>query len=622
MIKIRTIKYCYVMLIAMTIFIEASLGQSDSPLNYVSRVEAHALSDAVYGDNFGADTLSAGWKLHRGIVDERSGLKSAVYIRESDGQRVLSFAGTETAADWRTNIISSSSIFDWLPHWQYDSAEQIALTNIHENHFSGLGKPLILVGDSKGGGHVEYAGAKTKTMGIAIHPAPLGNVLYARIPDTHKEWANFGGIVRLELKSDPVSKLDFLPGSQHLGVEEVYDTASSYYEGYRKVSFHHRPEFDPYYMVLNHVNRDLLRLALIERESGQLHAPKSPVPVSNQNVDYWATNEKLSVGREYAENLAISVKTLSKELKRWERLNPREGKLTDQLDFFQDAYDLCVAIEKDMAHWNSTGNFVFLRSHTVEALGRLGIDKSVEGFVDYLAKRNGLPKGQKYATFGSKEFLHAAARHIRDGRADIDTIELYLDGFVGLTAGALGYRLGGHKMAATFQEVAMTSAKLARKATAKDFKKIFVWWRGDGHKFIDTWRKVQEFNVANNIAVQSYEEYFGRNSIESQALSSALRNQLSTEADLLERQRLVKHQSSSDKKLLQNLDELENKSALPEQKWKKPDDLAPFEDQPGHKKEGGVVFFKQLKEDNFDEDDSLQELRSKLLKNKSKIRKD
>ena len=126
-------------------------GQINSPVDYVSRVEAHALSDAVYYDKYGVGNLLPGWSFQKGHEDKLSGLKWAVYTRDSDGQRVLAFAGTRNWTDWRNNIISSSSIFDALPpelgsiHLQYDRAEQVALDQLHENKYSGSGKPLILV---------------------------------------------------------------------------------------------------------------------------------------------------------------------------------------------------------------------------------------------------------------------------------------------------------------------------------------------------------------------------------------------------------------------------------------------------------------------------------------------
>lgn len=255
-------------------------GNSDKPTDYISREEALILADAVYEMDYGVSKLPQGWTLYKSQEDNLSGLKYAVYIRTSDGQRVLSFAGTRNWTDWRNNIISSGSVFIFEAlsktigsvHLQYDRALQATLDAKHENKYSGSNRPLIVVGDSKGGGHIEYVGAMTQTLGIARNSAPLGNELLSRISDSNREWANKGGILRLELTSDPVSKLDVLPGSTHLGLEESYRVPVAYREAYKRSISGIIPKLfaEPYYKYISHTERDLLLVAVRQRNQNQL----------------------------------------------------------------------------------------------------------------------------------------------------------------------------------------------------------------------------------------------------------------------------------------------------------------------------------------------------------------
>lgn len=263
-------------------------GASGMPTDYISREEALILADAPYEKDYGVSRLPPDWTLYKTQEDSLSGLRYAVYIRTSDGQRVLSFAGTRNWTDWRNNFISSSSVFAFEVlsksfgslHLQYDRALEATLDAKHENKFNGKGRPLIVVGDSKGGGHVEYVGAMTKTLGIARNPAPIGNELLARIPKSNRDWANKGGILRMELASDPVSKLDVLPGSRHLGVQESYRVPVVYREAYKHRVFNIAPELFPDYLITSHTERDLLLIAVQTDKASRL--PKSQsLPIRN-----------------------------------------------------------------------------------------------------------------------------------------------------------------------------------------------------------------------------------------------------------------------------------------------------------------------------------------------------
>ncbi len=262
--------------------------ESLNPLDHVTRVEALKFSDLVYDGDFGSKRMPDGWKLLRsgdgGLKD--SPLRWAVYERLSDGQRVLSFAGTRSAGDWADNVYSSSSevgaqrlirgdplLYKALglsPHFQYDQAYQKALNEIHANKYSGSGRSLVLVGDSKGGGEVEYVSAMTKTPGIVRNPAPLGDDLRSRIPEENKKWANNGGVLRLELKSDPVSKVDVLPGSVHLGKQESYEIPTAWRDEFMHTVRSPNPVQAiggmAMYSYYSHTERDLLLRAVMDKE--------------------------------------------------------------------------------------------------------------------------------------------------------------------------------------------------------------------------------------------------------------------------------------------------------------------------------------------------------------------
>jgi hypothetical protein len=181
--------------------------------------------------------------------------------------------------------------------------------------------------------------------------------------------------------------------------------------------------------------------------------------------------------------------------------------------FYKDLHTLhsfYIALQKDIEMAKTDQSpMVLLRSHTLEQLGHLGLDK-LPTFVNFLKKTNRLPTSFKLpvATFGAEDFLTGIARHIGSGKADIDTITYYLGGMNKACWATLGYLVGGAKGADLFKSIGGTAAKLFRERTLSKFKDGILAWRKQGEKVVQDWRSAQEIRLEKGLTAQPITEMF------------------------------------------------------------------------------------------------------------------
>ncbi|MCP4367391.1 MAG: hypothetical protein GY797_04635 [Deltaproteobacteria bacterium] len=156
-----------------------------------------------------------------------------------------------------------------------------------------------------------------------------------------------------------------------------------------------------------------------------------------------------------------------------------------------------------------TSRFVLLKSQTLEEIGKIGIKKMPE-VVTALKMKGKLPSSFKVpATFGAEDFAVAIGRNIGSGRADVDTITYYLDGANKAAWGAVGYRIGGAKSAQMFQSIADSVAKAAREVTQPLFNMAVRVSSGQGKKIVDDWQTLQQRRIHHGLNVQSIKDIYG-----------------------------------------------------------------------------------------------------------------
>jgi hypothetical protein len=193
------------------------------------------------------------------------------------------------------------------------------------------------------------------------------------------------------------------------------------------------------------------------------------------------------------------------------------------------AGDLIDAIGKDIEE-TSNERFVLLKSNTLEKVGQVGIENLPKTVV--ALKRSGiLPKTFNLpGTFGAEDIAVAVGRHIGSGKADIDTITYYLDGANQAAWGVLGFMVGGNQGSRLYQSVAKKVAGIARELSQPAFNNTVVALRGQGRELVDDWRTLQKARIHNGLTVQSMRQVYGDDLLLNNGLSMKMINEFDAEA--------------------------------------------------------------------------------------------
>lgn len=252
--------------------------------------------------------------------------------------------------------------------------------------------------------------------------------------------------------------------------------------------------------------------------------------------------QRLLTTRETAERIAHSVKFVKDQFDILNALpddiKASKAGLDKALKQVKIFHALDSSLKKDRQQWNNN-KFVLWKSNTLDTLVQMGADKAAAKFVKlYLSGKNIKGVGSGY---GLDKVVYAGFRSLRDGRVDIKSIELTLDGIAGMTAATATY-LVTHNMKAA-KVASTTSMEMAR--IGRDFmSSVDMWSKGHMQVHLDGYYTKIKQCVQANERVPTPEEYFGADSYVHKAFSKELRNSLNLFAYNNERLKIAKHNDS------------------------------------------------------------------------------
>lgn len=268
------------------------------------------------------------------------------------------------------------------------------------------------------------------------------------------------------------------------------------------------------------------------------------------------------------------------------KLSPREQAFLKAGKYLATVNGLSEAINQDLDD-QSHGSYVFLRSKTLEALGRFGLETMVAlkldeklppssltkglltrvgGFqelVTGLAKQAGSVeadldvvthyvdgikalakvelegRGKLTGRFalldGFQELATAGYRHSRQKRLDVDLVTQYLDAANNLAWTGLGLAAcgGHHGCTAAIQTFGTAVAKAARGGTLGLFQRGVLLLRRQDQTVIDQWRVLQQRNIASGMPVQKISDVYGTELLKQNGLTGAQIRELDRVVDEL-----------------------------------------------------------------------------------------
>lgn len=298
------------------------------------------------------------------------------------------------------------------------------------------------------------------------------------------------------------------------------------------------------------------------------YAPKAQIGVNRRAPQQAHIGQVFLATRPQAENLAASVQTLGKAIKHLSLLDDGgnqmlekvfglgESGLLDRVDKTAKFYNLATAIEKDL-EMGQEGQFVLLRLHTFEQLAHFGFEDILPIFYKQVLKTYRISGathrffGDSAPSLGTVEFLTAAARQVGAGRADVDTITLYIDGLNNLAWGALGLAVcqGSLNCASAYQSIGDTLAKVLRDASEPWFRNAWLRWTKQGRELEDAWRTLQQRNLNDGRAVVSIETVYGRELLKQNGITDDDIDRLNREGAALQELRIAMAKDLSPQKV-------------------------------------------------------------------------
>lgn len=244
-------------------------------------------------------------------------------------------------------------------------------------------------------------------------------------------------------------------------------------------------------------------------------------------------------------------------------LNNQEKALLKGANFIQSIGKLRDGIRKDIND-NTHGKYTFLASETFEALGNFGFDLIDFMGIDELVKKGGKLSYALDQTDGVRELLTGVAKHIGNGKFDVEIVTHYLDGVRSLAKVELkrrhmltgrivqlnGYQAlgiaiyksargdalnvdlvteyvdavnnlawtglgmaacsGNYNCTAAIQEFGKTMAKVLRKTTEPLFVKAVAAMSGNKRKTIQQYLTLQNARAAKGMKVQRITDVYSR----------------------------------------------------------------------------------------------------------------
>ncbi len=234
------------------------------------------------------------------------------------------------------------------------------------------------------------------------------------------------------------------------------------------------------------------------------------------------------------------------------------GKVGRELSSFQTATeiaDIVKSIRNDMDQFHDKP-VVLLRSETFEKLAETALTGTsipgvrnlpgsgglVKEFWRVLDDNNLITHQARVSltreaveigspTFGVIDLTRAAAAHVGSGHADIDTIETYLNGAVGLTWGLVGYLSSGGNLAVADrtqnygEALATTGSYLMRESGAH--REVRKWFDTDFRNQAQSMSEMYRFHVDralyDHVKPMSFSEFYSEETLRDSGYSPQLR---------------------------------------------------------------------------------------------------
>ncbi len=316
-------------------------------------------------------------------------------------------------------------------------------------------------------------------------------------------------------------------------------------------------------------------------------APLAPTQFSRTRLGRLGERLKghIRVSRQAVEHLAAGVFAYANALKdvheRTLKRLPfmRNTSLTDrERQFFKAgvpvmrAYDLSRALEQDLTD-GADGKWAFLRSYTLEAVGKVGLDLigsleledhplintwtlgrvarlgAYQDFVTGAAKHlgrgradldvvehyvNGVKELAKVSLQAQKklrpnflfldgiqDLAFAGAHHSKTRRLDVDTVTRYVDAVNNLAWTGLGVAACGGSVGCTtaIQKLGTTAATIGRDSTQGFFNTGVLWGRKQHDQVITQWLSTQQRQIQLGLPIQKISQVYGADLLKQNGLS-------------------------------------------------------------------------------------------------------
>ena len=502
-----------------------ALGEFDrkDAASLQNAAENARLAQAVYRLD---KTVEGGWTLGRHQVDD-DGFKAAVYERvRADGRKDVRvvFAGSDDQHDWANNANQAAflplGILDRIEDQQFARAQAFAAGYANLAKTDKSIASLEAVGHSRGGAFVQAISGILDIAGMAFNSAALvkGRDL---MTDTQVSTAE-RRVTQFSLHGDVV-----FPGSAALvgavQLGRIFRVEPSVQIGGnpidRAVASH---DMRPMIQSLESKNPDITQRTLVHQDRAEVIVRDlAAIGKGCEELVRLAGVHRAEIGKAPFPLHLRLADTAAKELSSLRLVNELSG--------------IANAIQADRQEYAGKP-FALIRSQSLEVLastalqgtsipGLRSLPGAEKGFVgamwEILDKNKMLPaqgKGSVGApTFGAIEMTKAAANHVGRGRADIDTIETYLDGMVGMTWGVMGFvgSKGNLQTAERFQEYGQAlvqSGRILLRDSGLEQKALRVAdidFQNQGKTMVEMYRFQVDRAVKTGSAVPSPELAFG-----------------------------------------------------------------------------------------------------------------
>lgn len=493
------------------------------------------LADSVY--DLSKTQIEGGWRQIKSQQDP-DGFKAAVYERQlADGRRELriAFAGSDDRQDWLNNIVQGNpigmGIHDRIEEQQYARAQAFAAGYVHLAKTDKSIANIELVGHSRAGGFVQIVSGILDVAGTAFNSAAILKVRDLLTP-AQVETAN-RRVTQFHKSGDLVFPVTAsMPGAAQFGTIYHVESRTDLMEG--PIAAH---SMDKMNQALSTENPTISRRVLLSLEDTEkIVRNLSTIGSALDEISRFAAIKQMvrpETGGAVPLHLELT-RAASKELK--------------SLGIATEVGGIIESIRADQHEFQGRP-FVLMQSRTFELLAQTALQGTSipglrdlpggSGLVDALVEKleaRGIVHPQPRVslsretmkigtpTFGLIDLTRAAATHAGRGRADIDTIETYLDGVVGLTWGVMGFLVseGNLRTAEKFEDYGQALAQSGRllvKATGAD-RAMFrlgenfvgLWdkdFRNNAQVMTDMYRFAVDRAVRTGVAVQSPVEFFG-----------------------------------------------------------------------------------------------------------------